>query len=74
MIQRGTWDKIAPIIKCSPTVYTFTSAVFISTAGLLGVCMLHTPYLFLKVLFCMAIMGAITSLWGWALISIDDKK
>jgi len=74
MIQKQTNDKITPVLKCSPTIYTFTTALTITTTGLLAICTLHTPSFILKILFISSGVGLLISLFNWAKLVIDDQK
>jgi uncharacterized membrane protein YccC len=62
MIQHKTYDKISPIVKCSPTVYTFTAAIFAATTPIIVVSIMHTPLLSLKVALAYSSFGLIFSI------------
>ena len=73
MIQRKLNDKISAIVKCSPTVYTFSAAIFTTVTPLTFICILHTPTWFLKALLVYSTVCLIFSIWQWTQIIINKK-
>ena len=71
MIQRKLNDKISPVIKCTPTVHTFSAAIFTMLVPLLGVCIMHTPRLILKIFFVYAITCLMYSIIQWMKLIIN---
>lgn len=73
MIQHKTYDKISPVVKCSPTVYTFSAAIFSATTPLIGVAIIHTPLLSLKLALIYSAFGLIFSIIQWTTLIIQKR-
>lgn len=71
MIQRKLNDKISPVIKCTPTVYTFSAAIFTMLTPLLTVCIMHTPRIILKMLLVYSIICLAYSILQWTKLIIN---
>ena len=73
MIQHKTYDKISPVVKCSPTVYTFSAAIFAATTPVLTVAILHTPLFSLKIALAYSVFGLIFSIIQWSKLIIHKR-
>ena len=73
MIQHKTYDKISPVVKCSPTVYTFSGAIFAATTPVLIVAITHTPLLSLKIALAYSAFGLFFSIIQWSKLVIQKR-
>lgn len=73
MIQHKLSDKIAPVVKCSPSVYTLSAALFSATTPVLGVAILHTPTFFFKIALMYSMFGLLFSILQWTKLIINKQ-
>ena len=73
MLQRKLNDKIAPLIKCSPTVYTLSAALFSTTTPVIVILILHTPVWLFKAALVYSTFSLFFSILQWTKLIINKR-